>query len=50
MYRHLYPRSEILIHFEAWARLALQWLVCALLGTHLEPINKELMLLVTIQS
>ena len=34
--------------FEAWAQLAQQWLVCAPLGIHLEPINKELMLLVTI--
>ena len=39
---------EFLIRFEAWAKLAQQWLVCAPLGTHLEPINKELMLLVTI--
>ena len=39
---------DILIHFEAWARLAQQWLVCAPLGIRLEPINKELMLLVTI--
>ena len=29
------------------AKLAQQWLVCAPLGIHLEPINKELMLLVT---
>ena len=40
--------AEFLIHFEAWAKLAQQWLVCAPLGIHLEPINKELMLLVTI--
>ena len=40
--------SEFLIHFEAWAKLAQQWLVCTPLGRHLEPINKELMLLVTI--
>ena len=39
---------EFLISFEAWAKLAQQWLVCAPLGIHLEPINKELMLLVTI--
>ena len=31
-------------HIEAWAKLAQQWLV----GIHLDPINKELMLLVTI--
>ena len=37
-----------LICFEAWAKLAQQWLVCAPLGIHLEPINKELMLLVII--
>ena len=40
--------SEFLIRFEAWAKLAQQRLVCAPLGIHLEPINKELMLLVTI--
>ena len=40
--------SEFLICFEAWAKLAQQWLVCAPLEIHLEPINKELMLLVTI--
>ena len=39
--------SEVLIGFEAWAKLAQKWLVCAPLGIHLEPINKELMLLVT---
>ena len=42
-----YP-SEFLIRFEAWAKLAQQWLMCAPLGIHLEPINKELMLLVII--
>ena len=31
-----------------WAKLAQQWLVCVPLRIHLEPINKELMLLVTI--
>ena len=36
---------EFLIRFEAWDKLAQQWLVCAPLGIHLEPINKELMLL-----
>ena len=41
-------RSEFLISFEAWAKLAQQWLVCAPLGIHLEPINKELILLVII--
>ena len=40
--------SEFLISFEAWAKLAQKWLVCAPLGIHLEPINKELMLLVMI--
>ena len=40
-------KQEFLIHFGAWAQ---QWLVCALLRIHLEPINKQLMLLVTIQS
>ena len=35
---------EYLICLEAWAKLAQQWLV----GIHLDPINKELMLLVTI--
>ena len=34
--------SEFLISFEAWAKLAQQWSVCAPLGIHLEPINKEL--------
>ena len=36
------------VSFEAWAKLAQQWLVYAPLEIHLEPINKELMLLVTI--
>ena len=40
--------SEFLISFEAWAKLAQQWLVCVPLVIHFEPINKELMLLVTI--
>ena len=40
--------SEFLICFAVWAELAQQWLVCVLLGIHLEPINKELTLLVTI--
>ena len=39
---------EVLIRFEAWAKLTQQWLVRAPLGMHLEPINKVLMLLVTI--
>ena len=39
---------EFMICFEAWAKLSQQWLVCAPLGIHLEPINKELMLLVII--
>ena len=33
--------SESVIHFKAWAELAQQWLVCASLGIHIEPINKE---------
>ena len=33
--------SEFLITFEAWAKLAQQWLVCAPLVIHLEPINKD---------
>ena len=37
-------QSVFLIHFKAWAILAQQ---CAALRIHLEPINKELMLLVT---
>ena len=41
-------RAEFLILFEAWAKLAQQWLVSAPLGIHLEPINKELILLLTI--
>ena len=41
-------RTEFLISFEAWAKLAQKWLVCAPLRIHLERINKELMLLVTI--
>ena len=42
--------SEVLICFEAWAKLAQQWLVCAhqAMGNHLELINNELMLLVII--
>ena len=40
--------SEFVILFEAWTKLAQQWLVRAPLGIHLEPINKDLMLLVTI--
>ena len=40
--------TEFLISFEARAKLAQQWLVCVPLGIHLEPINKELMLLVII--
>ena len=40
--------TVFLITFQVWAKLAQQWLVCAPLGIHFEPINKELMLLVTI--
>ena len=39
--------SEFLICFEAWAKFAQQWLVCAPLVIHFDPINKDLMLLVT---
>ena len=42
--------AEVLIRFEALAKLAQKWLVCAPLEIQLEPIKKELMLLVTIQS
>ena len=31
--------SEVLISFEAWAKLAQKWLVCAPSRIHLEPIN-----------
>ena len=41
-------KSKFLIGFGAWTKLAQQWLVCVPLEIHLEPINKELMLLVTI--
>ena len=43
---------ECLLSFEAWAKLAQQLLECVPLGihVHLEPINKELMLLVTLSS
>ena len=34
--------------FEAWAILAQKWLVCTPFGIHFEPMNKELLLLVTI--
>ena len=40
--------AEFFISFEALAKLAQQWLVCVPLGIYLEPINKELMLLVII--
>ena len=40
--------AEFLISFEAGAKLAQQWLVDTSLGLYFEPINKELMLLVTI--
>ena len=32
--------AEILITFEAWAKLTQKWLVCAPLRIHLEPINE----------
>ena len=40
--------TEFLIGFEAWAKMAQKWLVCVPLGIHLEPVTKELMLLVRI--
>ena len=42
--------TEFLIRFEALTKLAQQWLVCVPLGMRLEPINKELMLLVELCS
>ena len=45
---YIHVELEFLINFESWAKLVQQWLVCEPLGIHLEPINKELMLLVTI--
>ena len=45
MYKRM---SDFLISFEAWAKLSQKWLVCAPFGINLEPINKELMLLVII--
>ena len=32
--------SEFWIRFEAWSKLAEQWLVCVPLGIHLESINR----------
>ena len=32
-------RQRFVICLEAWAKLAQQWLVCAPLEIHLEPIN-----------
>ena len=43
-----YSSTEFLIRFEDRGELAQLWLVCEPLRIHLEPINKELMLLVTI--
>ena len=40
--------SEFLISFEAWAKLTQKRLVCVPLGIHIEPINKKVMLLLTI--
>ena len=48
MYIMQYGLAEFLIGFEACAKLAQKWLVCVPLGIHLEPINKELVLLVII--
>ena len=31
--------TEFLIRFKVWAKLAQEWLVCAPLGIHHEPIN-----------
>ena len=42
--------GEFLICFEAWAKLAQQWLMCGPPVRHFELINKELMLLVIIMS
>ena len=42
--------TECLICFEAWAKLGQKWLMCVPLEIHLDPINKEVMLLVTIYS
>ena len=39
MYMYCTCTSEFLITFEAWAKLAQKWLVCAPLRIHLEPIN-----------
>ena len=47
IYYYTICASEFLICFEAWATLAQKWLVCAPLRIHLQPINKEVMLLVT---
>ena len=44
--KHIIP--EFLISFEAWAKLAQKWLVSVPLGIHLEPINEDVMLLVTV--
>ena len=38
--------TEFLICFETWVKLAQQWLACVPLGINIEPINKQLMLLV----
>ena len=46
--KRVHVTPVVLISFEAWAKLAQKWLVCAPLGIHFEPINKELILLVTI--
>ena len=37
-----YYSAEVLICFEAWAKLAQQMLVYVPLGVRLEPINKQL--------
>ena len=51
VHAHMYKQTwspVFLICFEAWAKFAQQWLVCVPLGRQLGPINKDLMLLVTI--
>ena len=44
----IHVSKTLVQNFDSMDQLALQWLVCVPLGIHLEPINKDLMLLVTI--
>ena len=39
-----YMQAEFLMCYEEWAKLTQQGLVCAPLIIHLEPINKEIIL------